>query len=66
MTLPLYQGAKKKFTKDYTGVIAKKVKINVKLVETTIKYGKKVHRSIQLRFIDSCTFIASSLHMLAN
>lgn len=24
MTLPLYQGAKKKFTKDYIGAIAKK------------------------------------------
>ena len=63
----------KKFKKDYIGAIAKKkkkyislnVKINVKLVRVTMKYSKEVHRSIQLRFIDSCRLVASSLYKLA-
>ena len=29
----------------------------------TNKNGKEVHKKIQLRFIDSCRFVASSLHI---
>ena len=42
------------------------VKINVKLAEVNKKDGTEVHKNIQLRFIDSCRFMASSLGKLAS
>ena len=42
------------------------VKINVKLAEVSNKYSKEVRENIQLRFIDSCGFVASSLNKLAS
>ena len=64
----------KKFNKNDIGVIAENnekyisfnVKINVKLTGVNNKDGKKVHKNIQLRFIDSCRFMASSLDKLAS
>ena len=41
------------------------VKINVRLAEVSNKDGKEVHKNIQLRFIDSCRFMASGLDKLA-
>ena len=60
---------RKRFNKNYIGVIAENkekyisfnVKINVKLAGVTNEDGKEVHKNIQLRFIDSFRFMASSL-----
>ena len=64
----------KKFSKDDIGVIAENkekyisfnVKINIKLAGVSNKDGTKVCKNIQLRFIESCTFMASSLDNLAS
>ena len=42
------------------------VKINVKLAVVSNKDGTKVRKNIQLRFIDSCRFLALSLNELAS
>ena len=41
-------------------------KINVKLAWVKYKDGTQVHKNNQLRFIDSCRFMASSLDKLAS
>ena len=59
----------KKFNKSDIGVIAENkekyisfnVKINVKLSGVKNKDRTEAHKNIQLRFIDSCRFMASSL-----
>ena len=59
----------KKFNKNDIGVIAENlekyisfnVKINMKLVGVSNEDFKEVPKNIQLRFIDSCRYIASSL-----
>ena len=59
----------KKFNKSDIGVIAENkekyisfnVKINVKLAGVKNKDRTEAHKNIQLRFIDSCRFMASSL-----
>ena len=64
----------KKFNKKDIQVIAENkekyisfnVKINVKLVGVKNKDGTEVCKNIQLRFIDSCRFMASSLDQLAS
>ena len=64
----------RKFNKNDIGIIAENkeiyisfnVKINVKLAGIKYKAGTQVHKNIQLRFIDSCRFIASSLDKLAS
>ena len=64
----------KRFNKNDVGVIAENkekyisfnVKINVKLAGVSKKDGTGAHKNIQLRFIDSCRFMASSLDKLAS
>ena len=64
----------RRFNKNDIGVIAENkekyinfnVKIYVKLAGVKYKDGTQVHKNIQLRFIDSCRFMASSLDKLAS
>ena len=64
----------RRFNKNDIGVIAENkekyisfnVKINVKLAGVKYKDGTEVCKNIQLRFIDSCRFMASSLGKLAS
>ena len=64
----------RRFNKNDIGVIAENkekyisfnVKINVKLAGVKYKDGTEVCKNIQLRFIDSCRFMASSLDKLAS
>ena len=64
----------KKFNKNDIGVMAENkekyisfnVKINVKLAGVSNEDGKEVRKNIQLRFIDSCRFMASNLDKLAS
>ena len=63
----------KNFNKSYIGFIAKSnekyisfnVKISIKLAGVANINSKKVRKHIQLRFIDSCSFMASSLDKLS-
>ena len=63
-----------RFNKEAIGVIAENkdkyisfnVKINVKLAAVKYKDGTQLHENIQLRFIDSCRFMASRLDKLAS
>ena len=64
----------RRFNKNDIGVIAVNkekyisfnVKINVRLAGVKYKDGTQVHKNIQLRFTDSCRFMASSLDKLAS
>ena len=64
----------RRFNKNDIGVTAENkekyisfnVKINVKLAGVKYKDDTQVHKNIQLRFIDNCRFMASSLDKLAN
>ena len=64
----------RRFNKNDIGIITENkekyiscnVKINVKLAVVKYKDGTEVCKHIQLRFIDSCRFMASSLGKLAN
>ena len=64
----------RRFNKNDIGVIAENkekyisfnVKINVKLAGVKYKDGTQVYKNIQLRFIDSCRFMASGLDKLAS
>ena len=64
----------KRFNKNDIGAVAENkekyisfnVKINVKLAGVKYKDGTEVHKNIQLRFIDSCRSMASSLDKLVS
>ena len=64
----------RRFNKNDIGIIAENkekyisfnVKINVKLAGVKYKDGTQVYKNIQIRFIDSCRFMASSLDKLAS
>ena len=64
----------RRFNKNDIGAIAENkekyisfnVKINVKSSGVKYKDGTQVHKNIQLRFIDSCRFMTSSLDKLAS
>ena len=64
----------RRLNKNDIGVIAENkekyisfnVKTNVKLAGVKYKDGTQVHKNIQLRFIDSCRFMASILDKLAS
>ena len=64
----------RRFNKNDIGVIAENkekyisfnVKISVKLAGVNYKDGIEVYKNIQLRFISSCRFMASSLDKLAS
>ena len=64
----------RRFNKNDIGVIEEdkekninfNVKINVKLAGVSIKDGVEVCKNTQLRFIDTCRFMASSLDQLAS
>ena len=64
----------RRFNKNDIGVLAENkekyisfnVKINVKLEGVSNKDSTEVCKNIQLRFIDSCRFMASSLDKLAS
>ena len=64
----------RRFNKSHIGVIAENmekyisfnVKINVKLIGVKYKDGTQVHKIIQLTFMDSCRFMASSLSKLTS
>ena len=64
----------RRFNKNDIGVIAENkekyfscnVKTDVKLTGVKYKDDTEVHKNIQLRFIDSCRFMASVLDKLAN
>ena len=59
----------RRFNKNDIGVIAENkekyisfnVKTNVKLAGVKYKDGTQVHKNIQLRFLDSCRFMAPSI-----
>ena len=64
----------RRFNKNDIGVIAENkekyisftVKVNVKLAGVKYKYGTEVGKNIQLKFIDSCRFMASNLDKLTS
>ena len=64
----------RRFNKNYVGVIAENkekyisfnVKINVELGGVKNKDGTEVWKNTQLRFIDNCRFMASSLDKLSS
>ena len=64
----------RRFNKNDIGVIAENkekyisftVKVNVKLAGVKYKHGTEVGKNIQLKFIDSCRFMASNLDKLTS
>ena len=63
---------RRKFNRGDIGIIAENkekyinVKINVKLAGVRNEEGKEICKNIQLRFIDSCRFMASSFDKLSS